>query len=188
MIGDYSKPTYVDETDKCNAETFQPIANKIKEFDDYLKKNGYIKKASNEIVNNSTTLQNDNDFVVTLDASSVYEIQIVLCLTSNASADFKWDWAVTGGVSQLTKRAILGTGTCTTIADANADFTTVDLNTPSNVQTDGIHEQALYERFLVQTSTTGTLQLRWAQNSAHASNTTVTTNSYMIIRKLVAYS
>jgi hypothetical protein len=146
----------------------------------------YIKKAANETVNNSSTLQNDNDFNVDLDANSIYEVVLNLAVTGNTGADFKCDWDVGGGASQLTTRCCLGpsinvvaVNDSGNVRESRHDLTT-DVTYGTNVST-ACHIQ---ERFLVQTTTSGTLQFRWAQNSADASDTICSSNSYMTLEKV----
>lgn len=146
----------------------------------------YIKKSAGETVNNSTTLQNDNDFSVTLDESSIYEITLNLALTGNTSADFKCDWEVSGGVSQLTTRCCLGPSiNVVAVNDSgNVRESRHDLTTDVTYGTNASTACHIRECFLVQTTTSGTLTFRWAQNSADASDTTLSTNSYMTIEKV----
>jgi len=108
-IGDYSNPLWVNNTSVLNAANMQLITDKINEIDKHIDKS-YIKKASNETVNNSNVLQDDNDFnlsFATADAG-VYEIDVTIHLIGHASAGIKTKWVVSGGVTALTARAVMG--------------------------------------------------------------------------------
>lgn len=148
---------------------------------------GFIKKYANEIVNNSTSLQNDDDFLIRLDANSIYEVEAKLHVTGNASADFKCDWVVGGGTSQLTTRACIGPATTTADSADNDNIRTTNHNLTTSVSygTDGSAGSAIIEKFLVQTNlNSGTLQFRWAQNTANASDTTLSASSYIKYTKV----
>lgn len=146
-----------------------------------------IKKAATESVTSSTTLQNDNDFSVTLDAGKVYRIEIYLSIGGATAGDIKFAWAVTGGVAQYTSRHAVGP----TIGVADITNTSMragvhNLSTsvPVGVEaTAGSHQ----ENFLVETTTSGTsgtLTLQWAQNTSNATASTVGASSYMVITEV----
>jgi hypothetical protein len=145
----------------------------------------FIKKPASEIVNNSTVLQNDNDFLLYLPPNGIYEIELKLHLTGAANADFKCDWVVGGGCSQLTTRACIGPPIATAdVTDTNLRSTGYNLTTAVNYGTDGTSASAILEKFLVGTTTAGTLQFRWAQNTAQASDTTLNISCYVKATKL----
>jgi hypothetical protein len=144
-----------------------------------------IKKITPETVNDLDAIQNDNDFVVQLDENGLYEVEIKLAISGAANADFKCAWAVTGGVEQLTSRACLGPdSSTTTTANTNVRCANYDLDTEVTYGTDGSTYSYVLEKFLVKSLATGTLQFQWAQNTAQVSNTIVSANSYLIVRKL----
>jgi hypothetical protein len=154
-------------------------------IDEYIPLIRYVKKASNETVNNSTTLQNDDSLVVSLEASSVFEILAVIHCTGDSGADIKTDWTITGGVTFLNKKATCGASDVGTDAlyDIKGTFLSQPYNTVRNYGT-STSESSFIERFLVQTTTIGTLQFRWAQTTAVASDTIVTSDSYIKITKI----
>lgn len=145
----------------------------------------FIKKQVTETVNNSAAIQNDDEFKLYLDDNSIYEIEIKLAVSGAANADFKCDWEVGGGCSQLTTRGCIGPSTAT------ADNTSTvmrssghNLTTDVTYGTDGSTASYISEKFLVQTIEAGTLQFRWAQNTAQASDTSVSNSSYLKATKL----
>jgi hypothetical protein len=145
----------------------------------------YIIKSAIETVNNSSVIQNDDDFLVQLDENGIYEIETKIACSGAANADFKTAWAVTGGVEQLTTRACLGPSTSTAgNADTNMRASQHNLVTEVSYGTDGSTASYITEKFLVKTTAVGTLQFQWAQNTAQSSDTVVSANSYMKITKL----
>jgi hypothetical protein len=145
----------------------------------------FIKKQVTETVNNSTVIQNDDEFKLYLADNSIYEIELKLAVSGAANADFKCDWEVEGGCSQLTTRACIGPS----IATADNTSTVMrssghNLTTDVSYGCDGSTAAYISEKFLVQTIEAGTLQFRWAQNTAQVSDTTISNSSYLKATKL----
>lgn len=149
-------------------------------------KNIFVKKSENETVNNSSVLQNDDSLLLYLPANGIYEIELKLSVSGAANADFKCAWSVDGGVEQLTTKACLGPEPSTaTIYNTNIKCYNINLTTVAAYGTDGSNSSYIMEKFLVRTTSAGTLQFQWAQNTAQESDTIVSSNSYLIARKLV---
>jgi len=126
-------------------------------------------KASDESVSSSTTLQNDDDLVLTLLANSVYEVTISLLITSTSStpdakmlwneADGEWDVILFRGSTQ------------SALNETSAELSqTIVANQTTSV----------YGNFLVRTGGAGgAFQFQWAQDTSDATATTVQTGSFM---------
>lgn len=146
----------------------------------------YKKKASNESVTSSTTVQNDNDIVFSLQSNSVYEIELQASASSASNTpDIKLTWAVTGGVSQLTARTCAGVSIDTTDhTAATLRFSRHDLSTsvPYGVSSSG--SCLITEKFLVQTTTAGTLTLKWAQYVSDGTAVTLSTSTFALCKKI----
>ena len=144
-----------------------------------------IQKSATETVNNSDTIQDDDDLFIQLGENGIYEIETKITCSGAANADIKTAWSVSGGVEQLTTRACLGPSTSTAgNADTNMRASQHNLITEVSYGCDGSTASYITEKFLVKVLATGILQFRWAQNTAQASNTIVSTNSYIKITKL----
>ena len=124
-----------------------------------------IKKNSLESVTSSTTFQDDDDFVVSLEASKIFLIHLFLVVGGATAGDIKLDWTVTGGVAGYTSRNCLGMAVAATnSADTTMRTTSHTLSTavPYGIETSN---GTIREDFLVETvtaGTSGTLTLRWA--------------------------
>jgi hypothetical protein len=190
MIGDYSNPTWA-PGETLTAAKMQAITNKIYELDQYLVPR-YIKKASNESVNNTTTVQDDNDFSISFSSAQtgVYEIEANIATAGNADVGLRLVWAVTGGVSQKTKRHRIGSAELTPYDTRDAQVTLYDVNlsTESVYSTNPTYEGCIRERFLINVASSGTLKMRWAQWTARVSDLFIYDNSYMKITKMIAWS
>lgn len=151
----------------------------------------YIKKASSESLTSNTTLQNDDDFVISLEADKVYHVALHAMVTGPAAGDIKFEWAVTGGVAALTNRHVEGPATTTAdVADTNVRSSGAHaLTTSVPYGVDGSSGSRIVEDFLVETTTAGTagtLTLKWAQNTSNASATAMNVNSFLIVTEVEA--
>ena len=146
-----------------------------------------IKKNALESVTSSTTFQDDDDFTVSLEANRLYLIRLFLVAAGAPAGDIKLDWTVTGGVAQYTTRQCRGMA----LAGTNSTDTTMRTS-PHNLSTAvtyGVEATngSIREEFLVETivaGTSGTLTLRWAQNTSNATATSVSANSFMTIEEV----
>lgn len=135
-----------------------------------------IPKTSDEIVNNSTTLQDDNQLLYAMAATGEWEFEINVWYMANSAADMKLTMTVpTGGSFYLTNT---GDG----ITGINNDAPVV-VSSASTVGSSGqgvatIRHTRL-KGYARTTGTAGNLQLQWAQNTAHASDLTVLRGSAM---------
>lgn len=128
------------------------------------------RKTSNQTVNNSATLVDDTALVISLAASATYRIALDLIWSSGTTPDFKFDWVIpSGGTGAWTVGAVVGAaeyhGSLTWATFAGMDGTGGVLFT----RCEGV----------LTTTNAGTLQLRWAQGTATASDTIVYAHSLL---------
>lgn len=142
----------------------------------------YVNKPTLETVNNSTTLQNDNDLFFTALATEVWDLEFILRYTSATAADFSWALSLPTGAtfdglsSSLQTAAAAG-------SDDRMDF--VD-ETGANAGGLGVAvESPLWIKGIVTLgATAGTVQFQWAQRAADATNTSLQAASYMLARRI----
>jgi hypothetical protein len=146
----------------------------------------WIRKAAIETVNNSNTLQDDDDFQFTVAANTDYLVEMCPYLTSaTATPDMKFAWTLVGMTwdgyvnaspgasgSTITLNNFNGIASAATTALASASVPTA--NAMPMVFT--IHAG----------STGGTLKFQWAQNTATSENTSLLKNSWLRYRRLGA--
>lgn len=145
----------------------------------------YIAKTSSEIVNNSNTLQNDNELFIAL-AVGVYRIEAFIHFTTNTAADFRCAWTTTGTMTSI-GRSVLGGGTSmTAVTDSTVRNQGLAIGTANDVTGNTTASNVVREDLLIDVTVAGTLQLQWAQQTANASDTTVTTASRMFITEVEA--
>ena len=146
----------------------------------------YIIKSANETVNNSTTLQNDNDFSFAIAANEKWMVEMFLAITSaSATTDYKFNFTLP---ASCTIR--FGTGSNSSIAGtwgAAADSaTTAGLSTSANVAAGSFNGTwgLLVIATVINAGTAGTVQYQWAQNTAAAEDTILLANSVMRYTRL----
>ncbi|MBI3274039.1 MAG: hypothetical protein HYZ69_02750 [Candidatus Colwellbacteria bacterium] len=139
-----------------------------------------IRKTSDETVNNSTTLTNDNELFLAMAANETWFFKVLFMHIGNITADINVAFTIpTGatlvwgcsGTRQLSDGNIGGCGAITTSGGAQsyAAFTTVETVVLTGVVVNG--------------GTAGNLQFQWAQNTATAVDTKVVTDSYLEAHK-----
>ena len=131
-------------------------------------------KDANETVNNSNTLQNDNDLVIPVGVNQVWWIEFHLVYNSGATPDIQFAVTVPSG-STLGLRGIGG----------NAAGTLVENHTVTSggglaFQGDGANRLLTLECWISVSTTPGYAQLQWAQNTANVSDTTVLAGSHLL--------
>ena len=139
----------------------------------------FVRKTADEIVNNSTTLQNDDALLAALVANEVVAFQCAIHLTSGVTPDIKvaftvpsgatLRWGMTGNADPSTNQTSVG-ATGTGILGHAAGVTL-----PGHLLLSGT---------VVNGANAGNLQLQWAQNTADASDTTVLANSWLRVDRI----
>lgn len=140
----------------------------------------FVRKTSDETVNNSAVLQNDDALLLAMSASSTYLLDLRLIVNSGTTPDFKFTFTVpasTTGSIQIFE----GSTPSTAAAVLQGPFSLTATSATSGIAGDQI---ILVQGVVVVSSTAGNLQFQWAQNTANASDTKVKANSYMMLQKV----
>lgn len=129
------------------------------------------RKASDEVVNNSTTLQDDDELAVAVEANKTYVVQLHLGYKAGTTSHIKVGWSGPSGA------------TLDWSAHQDAEgppFASIS-ETLRARGTAGVGERATWMTgVLVTSASAGTLQMRWAQESAVVEATTVLAGSYLM--------
>lgn len=135
------------------------------------------RKTSNETIISNSTLQNDDELFVPVEASCEYHMELRISYTSGTTPDLKLGWTYpTGttirwsGVDSDTAGSIRITGNL------------LETSVPA-ICGSGADLQAAYTGMVVVGVNAGTLQLQWAQNTLTASNSTVYAGSFLTIKR-----
>lgn len=144
-------------------------------------------KSVSESVTSSTTLQNDNDFVIALEAGKTYFIQLWLTVTGAAAGDIKTAWTTTGTITS-NGRSIFGpAATTTSVLDGNYDSSAWALSDATTFGLDGTVGAVIKEELSVTCTVAGNLTLQWAQATSSATPTTCTSSSRIIVMEMETF-
>lgn len=132
-----------------------------------------VYKASDETVNDSATLQDDDDLVFSIAANEVWAFQCYFIYTSGTTPDIKIGFTAPSGA----------TGYWTRLANtvANTDFSTP---ATESLPASGGSDARFLVGVIINSSTAGSLQLVWAQDTQDASDTKVLAGSWLIASQL----
>lgn len=137
-----------------------------------------IRKTADEIVTNSSTVQDDDHLFAAVAANQFMAFKIWLMFEGDtASSNLKLGMnAPAGATFQWT----VGGAVYITAAGTTAATITIEQTNTLGVDGSSTERSVTMEGYVLNGGTAGTLQLRWAQNTAEANNTTMKANSYMI--------
>lgn len=143
----------------------------------------FVIKPADESITSSTTLQNDDDLFFSVAASASYALDGYL-LTSGATTgtgDLKIDWTVPASTTmKYTSFGVTTTGPAVQY-EATANLS----STARSIGTNGSADMGVNLRAVIITSTTaGTVQLRWAQNTSIATATILRAGSWLRLTRI----
>lgn len=141
-----------------------------------------VYKTADEVVNNSTTLQNDDHLLFAVAANEIWAFSIFINFLSGTTPDFK-------GMLSIPSGAILRAVAEKFFTFTNIEITMLFDSTTFIIAGSGVTDGAdnsyvVIRGYIINGATANNLQLQWAQNVANASNTTVKKGSYIVAHKL----
>lgn len=142
-----------------------------------------VTKTADETVNNSTTLQNDDELLLAVSANNIWEVKLHLRVTCNTTSKFKMAWTVPAGGSIL----CIGYTSMYYPTRWNTNevaMVEVDGTTAVTVSFAGTGAALLVRARYIGGGTAGTLQFQWAQGTAQVFDTKVLAGSALIGMKL----
>ena len=136
-------------------------------------------KTSDQTVNNSTTLVDDNELQVPLAANGRYILRGYIQFTTAAAADFKWRH--TGPASptrvQLARFHINPSGNDFVTKTVDQAYSAADLTIVSTI---GTSDGCIWFWAIIENgSTAGNFKIQWAQNTGDVSDTKVLAGSHI---------
>ncbi len=141
----------------------------------------FVRKTATEIVNNSATLQDDDDLFVALAANEIVAFQCSIIHDGNATADFKMAFTIPVGASIQWSLPNANVSTANTLASPT-------VQTASGAAFSMEAQTARRAQFAVGVvrngGTTGNLQLQWAQDTATVVNTQVYLDSFLLVTRV----
>lgn len=140
-----------------------------------------VVKPSDQSLASNITLQNDTALVLNIAANAAYIFTCYLDYEGGtlAASDLKWQWAVPSGAGMRYTATYVTTGGG---LSASATYTQASVVVAGTSGAGSL--QGLVMTGAVTTSTSsGTLQLKWAQNTSAATATIVHANSYLWLQR-----
>ncbi len=138
-----------------------------------------IVKLADEDLENSSTLQDDDELVLPMEANKTYQIDLLIITFTDAAPDFQF--AFTGPTGCKISIGVIAGDGGTTMTNSYKTGTTT---TPaiSVIRVSGQGNQIIHIKGSVRVAgSAGDFKLRWAQNTSNAFTTTVVEGSYMKI-------
>lgn len=149
-----------------------------------LKNIKFIRKTADESVTSSTTLQNDDHFFLAISSNEVWTIEAHLFVTGGTTGDFQWAFNVPSGATGWNTGIRLDSNAITPTADvalsAIEDLTDTGFRV-SGTASPTVHVQV--NAIVINSSNSGNIQFRWAQNFSSATPTTIEAGSFMIFSR-----
>jgi hypothetical protein len=144
-------------------------------------------KAVDESVTSSTTMQNDNDFVIALEAGKTYDITLWIHAIGNTTNDIKVAWTTTGTITS-NSRSVFGPSAGTTdVGNGNYFGSSWPLTTVITFGLDAANIAVIKEELSVTCTVAGNLTLQWAQSSSSGTATTVGTTSRIRVMEMETF-
>jgi hypothetical protein len=129
-------------------------------------------KTADETVNNSNVLQNDDVILFTVEASKLYSVELIVHYNSGSTPDFKWAFSVPSGTTFIGKEL------------QDADRVTQVTESGNNPIGTGANKTLVIKGTIISSSTAGTVNWKWAQDTTNASDTKVLIGTYIKVEKL----
>jgi hypothetical protein len=141
-----------------------------------------VTKASDETINNSATVQADNELLIAVTAGEVWHLQALVAYIGTPTGDIRFQWlidgvALTASYGSIHTQSLSSSDTGQTLNGTAAQNTSVGAS-------DTIIRLAKVEG-LIHAQATGNLQLGWSQNSATAADTTVKAGSILRAKQII---
>lgn len=136
------------------------------------------RKTANETIISNSTLQNDDELFVAVEASCTYHMELRISCTSGITPDLKIGWTYPTGTTIRWSGVDADTAGAVRIAG-----NLLETSVPAIVGSGG-DVAVFYTGMVITGVNAGTLQLQWAQNTLTASNSTVYAGSFLTIKRV----
>lgn len=143
----------------------------------------FARKASNESVSSSTTLQDDNDLFFSCEANTIYHVTLGLFVSAQTANDCKIDFSLPASASF---NYTISTQTTTATGYSDDQIFPGTAGTASGIGgIGGAGNAAVHiEGIFITAGTAGQFKLQWAQNVSGASGTTMIANSWLLAERV----
>lgn len=148
-----------------------------------------VYKSADESLNTSTTLQNDDALLWAVAANERWHFKLMIYATdaSNGVADMKIGWSVPASTTMAWASYFAPSGAYSGFQPVITTSVPVAVFTESTSHSFGTFNgnfMLIYEGVVFVSSTAGTVNFKWAQNTSNGSNLTVKAGSFLELVKL----
>jgi parallel beta-helix repeat protein len=145
-----------------------------------------VQKASNEVVNNSTTYQDDNELLLALEPGAVYEFEAFIIYDASTVADGKFKFTTPSGATTNWRIDAPNTGAASANAVATATYGVIVAGNGFSVAGVGVGTKvvARTKGNITMSTTAGNVVLQWAQTNLEATDMTVYAGSWLTARRV----
>lgn len=138
----------------------------------------FARKTSDETVNGSAALQDDNELTVAVEASATYLLELHLIQNSGATPGFKLSFSIPTGATWVSGSYNAGSSV------ANEQFGVMPLVGLSGITGAGANSLLIVRSLITISTTAGSVTLQWAQNTSNASDTIVRSGSWLRLMRV----
>lgn len=140
------------------------------------------RKSADETVNNTATLQADDELIGALIASTHYVFELVCHYISGTTPDFKIAWSLPTGGTNVFAFDVFDTALVRTLAGGQTTVPTTGVAVGGT----GGNTVAKFWGTVSTSTTAGNMQVSFAQNTANASNSSMLAGSYLMLQQVVS--
>lgn len=140
-----------------------------------------VYKTGDQSVTSSTTFVNDSELFVTVAANAEYGLEAWIEYIGTGGGDIKWGWAVPAGAT-MRYSCVHNEGGGTGLNNSHNVYQETDTGFAAGASP-SLTSLHMTGRLSV-SSSSGTLQFRWAQNTSNASATHVRNPSFIELQRL----
>jgi len=159
--------------------TLNAALNQLNDYD------VFKRKAVDESVTSSVTLQNDDDLVAAVVASATYLVEWDLRIDGATAGDFKYAWTGPAGATMRWVSLGHAVGDTTNVAQTTTDVAAIGTTVSHGTLGTGVSSHVHGSGILIVSTTAGSLQLQWAQDTSSGTATKALINSWLLARRVI---
>jgi len=130
-----------------------------------------VVKSADQTVNNSSTLQDDDELLAALNINKTYCFVLIVYVISPSNADIKKAFTIPTGAT-----GTLSSGTWSQILGG-----TIDITSSRNDDSNGTTQFFMLNGRVIMSTTAGNLVFQWAQNTAQVADTKFLQGSTLLV-------
>jgi len=140
-----------------------------------------VLKTADEIVNNSTVLQNDDELFFPIAANKIWEFRFILLGIATGGGSFRFAQAVPAGAVLQSRAVAFELDPANPLKDSQSS----GVGTPIIVHCDNSNRIMVIEGLVVNGANAGNVQLQWCQAVLKAFDTKILRGSCLIAHQLL---